>query len=132
MATSLAKGCLRPCSENTCPPLCAAPECWEVKTLSKRMTSPACRLPCHHCPQPPWSGCFPIRSDITQLSENTIPHIYLNTTLVRMLATLSVCSLALTSPPHPHTSRLRVTWLKVELWLRFGLELRFGMELKLR
>ena len=48
------------------------------------------------------------------------------------MATLSVCSLALTSPPHPHTSRLRVTWLKVELWLRFGLELRFGMELKLR
>ena len=49
-----------------------------------------------------------------------------------MLATLSVCSLALTSPPQPHTSRLRVTWLKVELWLKFGMELRFGMELKLR
>ena len=66
MATSLAKGCLPPCSENTCPPLCAAPECWEVKTLSKRMTSPACRLPSHHCPWPPWSGCFPISYQRTQ------------------------------------------------------------------
>ena len=42
------------------------------------------------------------------------------------MATLSVCSLALTSPPHPHTSRLRVTWLKVELWLRFGMELKLN------
>ena len=72
-----------------------------------------------------------VRMFSNKISKSIILHIYLSTTLVRMLATLSVCSLALTSPPHPHTSRLRVTWLKVELWLRFGLELRFGMELKL-
>ena len=74
-----------------------------------------------------------VRMFSNKISKSIILHIYLSTTLVRMLATLSVCSLALTSPPHPHTSRLRVT-LKVEILLRFGMELklRFGMELKLR
>ena len=82
--------------------------------------------------KPPLPLTTLVRMFSNKLSENTILHNYLSTTLVRMLATLSVSSLALTSPPHPHTSRLRVTWLKVELWLRLGLELRFGMELKMR
>ena len=69
-----------------------------------------------------------------KLSENTILHIYLNTTLVMMLATLSVCSLALTSPPAP--THLQVEGhlveggIMVEVW--DGVEIWDGVEVEMR
>ena len=88
------KGCLHLCSENISPPPCADPGGFQVmKAQIQRGV-----IVCNYIFQK--STCL----------QTTRPPPPL-TTLVRMLATLSVCSLALPSPPHPHTSKLSVTWM---------------------
>ena len=87
-------GCRHLCSESISPPPCADPGGFQVmKAQIQRGV-----IVCNYIFQK--STCL----------QTTRPPPPL-TTLVRMLATLSVCSLALLSPPHPHTSKLSVTWM---------------------